>query len=202
MRSMWWIFTILLGLALSRVVISLATISRLRLQRQLPKVYVPVVLWEIFLVLFAAEVWLSAVEYKLRLGSISVPILGALTVIPIGIFILVEFLNYDDDFKEPNSAGTPTLIPQVEQFGRVRKAFFIALASVSVFTIAAILMVNPQMLNADLILPALVTIGALAGYLLPSKRAQTVIASSLISTVIVFIVLEYELLGQLPILSA
>ena len=130
------------------------------------------------------------------------PILGALTVIPIGIFILVEFLNYDDDFKEPNASGTPTLIPQSEQFGRVRKSFFIALAIVSVFTIAVILMVSPQILNADLILPALITIGALAGYLLPGQRAQIVIASSMIATVLVFIVIEYELLGQLPILSA
>lgn len=199
---MWWIFTILLGLSVSRVVISMATITRLRLQGQLSKVYPPVILWEVFLLIFVIEVWFSAAEYKKDSGVLTVPILAAFAIIPVGTFVLVEFLTYDERFKITDSEGVSMTVPQREQFDKVRKAFFIVLAVIPMFTIAVNFIMTAQLQNFDLILPALVTLGALIGLALPDQRAQTVLASIMIATVVVFIVLEYELIGQLPILNA
>lgn len=199
MRSIWWIFTILLGLSISRVVLSLASTVRLRLQRQLASLYPPAVLWNVFLFLFAIEVWLSAADINLRSGQLTILNLSALTLIPIGILALVELLSYSSDITE-KSDDTEIIANQEIQFQRIRVVFFTVLAVVPVMNIAATIYVSNTIVSLDVLLPTLVIIGALIGIRLTSERYQVVLASIMIALMIAFIVLEYEIIGLLPAL--
>lgn len=199
-RSMWWIFTILLGLALSRSVLTIASVVRWRMQREIKELYLPAILWDAFIFLFAVEVWLSASDIKFGKGQYDILDLATLTLIPIGILALVEFLSYHDDTTEVGDDGHERQVTQEEQFTRVRPAFFILLAVVPLLNTAATIYTSHTLLSINVLLPALVMIGALLGLVFTSTRAQVVLSSCLIALMLAFIVLEYEIFGLLPTL--
>lgn len=190
----------MLGLSLSRVVLSTATTVRLRMQQALPQIYPPVMLWCVFLFLFALEVWLSAADIGLREGDMSILSLMALTMIPIGIIILVEFLSYQDSLREPIGEERTAQVSQEEQFARVRSAFFIVLAAVPVLNLATTIYTDHTIVSFDAALQILVILGAAAGLLLRSSRSQLILPCVMIAVMSTFIVMEYEVIGLLPAL--
>lgn len=201
-RSLWWIFSILLGLCLSRVVVTIGMTIRLRTRHVVERIYAPTMLWYIFLFLFAIEVWLSAADIQIAGASLTLLSIASLTVIPIGIIGLVELIVFDPSIKEPDSTDTDELVSQETQFQRSRLTFFVLLALVPVFNLGTTLYLDKTVITLDVVLQFLVIAGALIGMAVRSTLGQTVLASTLIALMLIFIVIEYEVIGLLPALLA
>lgn len=91
--SVWWFYTIVLGMAFGQVARNLALQvkdARLHPQRQ---GHLPTILWEMFLLLLIVQVWVAVTYYRETLDILPVPEFAAFLVVPIGIFLLATILS-------------------------------------------------------------------------------------------------------------
>ena len=207
--SVWWFYTIVLGMAFGQVARNLALQvkdARLHPQRQ---GHLPTILWEIFLLLLIVQVWVAVTYYRETLDVLPVLEFAAFLVVPIGIFLLATILSDNeidgdeiagDEIAEGDPDGAPEstgvvsapLDPQERAFTRLRPVFFGVLIAMIAVNIVHSLARGDLAMDIDLYAQVVLILGAVLGLFLRSRRADGLLALAMIATVIAYIALAYS----------
>lgn len=207
--SVWWFYTIVLGMAFGQVARNLALQvkdARLHPQRQ---GHLPTILWEIFLLLLIVQVWVAVTYYRETLDVLPVLEFAAFLVVPIGIFLLATTLSDNeidgdeidgDEIAEGDPDGAPEstgvvsapLDPQERAFTRLRPVFFGVLIAMIAVNIVHSLARGDLEMDIDLYAQVVLILGAVLGLFLRSQRADGLLALAMIATVIAYIALAYS----------
>lgn len=183
MDVLWWFYTIVLGAAFAQLAMALAMQWKARVVTGDP-LHPPTVIWLVFLVILTIQVWIAVGYYIRTVSSMSVMSLLAFLWVPLGILILGVFLA--DGTWGLTSPGTDE-----ERFTRLRRSFFLVLLLIPLVNIGHELILGTLGLDADLLFPGLIAIGALIGFFIRGLRADTVLAAAMTMVVAAFLLTSY-----------
>lgn len=189
MDVLWWFYTILLGTAFAQLAVSLAVLWKNRAGAGVP-LHPPTVLWLVFLLVLTIEVWIAVGYYVRSVTSMSVFSLLAFLWVPMGILFMGVFLT---DMTWIGSAPNS----DAERFSRLRTSFFMVLLLVPLVNLGHELYLDSLGLDADLLFPGLIAVGALVGFFLRSVRADTLLAAAMLAVIGVYLVTSYGIVSAL-----
>ncbi len=202
--SVWWFYTIVLGMAFGQVSRNLAMQvkdARLHPER---RGHLPTILWEIFLLLLIVQVWVAVTYYRETLDVLSVLELAAFLAVPIAIFLLATMLSDNDSDGDDGDEGDPDgdqdatgpdgapADPQERAFSRLRPIFFGVLITMIAVNIVHSWARGDLEMGIDLYAQILLILGAILGFFLSSRRADAILATAMIATVVAYIALAYD----------
>ena len=183
MDALWWFYTIVLGAAFAQLAMGLAIQWKIRAASSEP-IFLPTVLWLGFLLILTIEVWIAVGFYQRTETSMSILSLLAFLWVPMGIMILGVFL------AEPTWNGSAPSSDE-ERFARLRTPFFTVMASIPVVNLVHEISLGSASFDADLVFPALLTVGAIVGFFLRSRRADALLAGAMLATISLYLVTSY-----------
>ncbi|MEX1210658.1 MAG: hypothetical protein WEA35_07295 [Candidatus Nanopelagicales bacterium] len=205
--SVWWFYTIVLGMAFGQVSRNLAMQvkdARLHPER---RGHLPTILWEIFLLLLIVQVWVAVTYYRETLDVLSVLELAAFLAVPLAIFLLATMLSDNDSDGDEGAEGAEgdpdgdqdstgpdgaPADPQERAFSRLRPIFFGVLITMIAVNIVHSLARGDLEMGIDLYAQVLLILGAILGFFLSSRRADAILATAMIATVVAYIALAYD----------
>ena len=189
--SVWWFYTIVLGMAFGQVSRSRAMqIKHARLHSE-RRGHLPTILWEIFLLLLIVQVWVAITYYQETLDELSVLELAVFLAVPIAIFLLATMLSDNESDGDEGAEGAPP-DPQERAFSRLRPVFFGVLILMIVVNIVHSWARGDLEVGIDLFAQVLLILGAVLGLFLSSRRADTILAAAMIATMVAYIALAYD----------
>ena len=189
MDVLWWFYTIVLGAAFAQLAVALAVQWKIRAGGG-PALHAPTVLWLAFLLILTIEVWIAVGYYIKSVSSMSVLSLLAFLSVPMGILILGVFLadgTWGDD--APGS--------DEERFSRLRRSFFTVLLLIPVVNFAHELALGSLGVDADLLFPGLIAVGAVVGFFIRGLKADTILAAAMVGVITVYLFTSYGTVAAL-----
>lgn len=186
---LWWFYTILLSTAFAQLAVALAVLWKVRAGAGTP-LNPPTMLWLVFLIILTIEVWIAVSYYVKTVSSMSIISLLAFLWVPMGILFLGVFL------ADTTWIGSAPQSDE-ERFNRLRKSFFTVLLLIPVVNFAHELYLGTFSVDADLIFPALIAVGAVIGYFIRTVRADTVLAAAMLVVITVYLVTSYGTISAL-----
>ena len=189
MDVLWWFYTIVLGAAFAQLAMALAVQWKIRAATGEP-LHAATVLWLVFLLILTIEVWIAVGYYIKTVSSMSVLSLLAFLWVPMGILILGVFLA--DGTWGAKAPGSDE-----ERFSRLRRSFFSVLLLIPVVNFAHELALGSLGVDADLLFPGLIAIGAVIGFFIRGLRADTVLAAAMVAVIAVYLLTSYGTVAAL-----
>lgn len=189
MDVLWWFYTIVLGAAFAQLSLALAVQWKIRAGTGEP-LHAPTVLWLVFLLIFTIEVWIAVGYYIRSTSSMSVISLLAFLWVPMGVLILAAFLS--DGTWGATAPGTDE-----ERFSRLRRSFFTVLLSIPVVNFVHEWALGSLGVDADLLFPGLIAIGAIIGFTIRGLRADTILAGAMVIVITVYLLTSYGTVAQI-----
>lgn len=184
-NPVWWFYTVVLGVAFSQVLIEIGVSIRNWRWRVEPSPYLPIVLWQVFLLALVIEVWLAVTYYRESERELSILGLLAFLAVPAGILIM--------GLLAPVAPATRGIVSTTEaEFQRVRPAFFGVLIAIIVINLAHGVALGDEALDSDLIFQLLILAGGVAGLFVRKKAGDTVLAALMIALACAYIALSYS----------
>lgn len=183
MDVLWWFYTILLSSAFAQLAVALAVQWKMRAGAGSP-VHPPTILWLVFLLVLTIEVWIAVGYYIKTVSSMSIISLLAFLWVPMGILFLGVFLT--DSTWIGSAPGSDE-----ERFTRLRTSFFTVLLLIPIVNSVHEFYLGKLSVDADLLFPALIALGALVGYFLRGTRADTMLAAAMVIVISVYLLTSY-----------
>ena len=180
--GVWWFYTVVLGMAFGKILEELAVGVRDWTQDRGRRPFFPVMLWRTFLLILIVQVWLAVTYYRGAVTEVSILEMAAFLIVPAGIMIMT-FLLPETGSDHDTAAWA---------FGRVRSVFFAVLIAMVGVNLAHGFLIGHQSWDIDLLFQVLIVAGAVAGLLVRSARADTVLAAAMIVAVITYIGVGYS----------
>lgn len=181
----WWFYTVILGVAFGQVLIEIGVSIRNWRWRVEPPPYLPIVLWQVFLLALVIEVWLAVTYYRESERELSILGLMAFMAVPAGILIM--------GLVAPVAPATRGLVSTTEaEFQRSRPAFFGVLIAIILINLVHGVAMGDEALDADLVFQLLLLAGGVAGFFVRKKAGDTVLAVLMIACVCTYIAVSYS----------
>lgn len=183
MDALWWFYTVVLGAAFAQLAIGIAVQWKTHLATG-ETMHLPTLLWQVFLLVLTIQVWVAVGFYVRTITVMSVWSLLAFLAVPMGILVLSVLLA--DQWWN----GAPGLADEA-RFARMRRAFFIVLLLIPVINLLHELALGSLGLDADLVFPLAIAVGAGIGLVLRRPRGDTVLAVAMIALVVAYLLTSY-----------
>ena len=185
MRSVWFFYTVILGMSFGQVLHQLAMAIREWRSRPGQRPFVPVMLWQVFLAVLSIQVWLAVTYYRESLATISILELAAFLAVPAGILIMSYVL------PGPMYGEEDDLSPE-KDFARVRPVFFGVLIAMVLVNLAHGFAVGEQGMDIDLLFQALIVLGGVVGLVIRRQRSDILLAAAMIVLLCAYIGIGYS----------
>jgi len=180
---LWWFYTIVLGGAFTQVAVALAVQWKVRAGAGTP-VHPATVLWLVFLLILTIEVWIAVGYYIRTVDSMSIISLLAFLWVPMGILILGVFLA--DGTWTGAAPGSDE-----ERFSRLRIPFFSVLLLIPMVNVVHEFVLGSLSVDADLLFPGLIAIGAVVGFFIRGVKADGLLAAAMVVVIAVYLLTSY-----------
>ena len=185
MPTVWFFYTVILGMSFGQVLHQLAVAIREWRSRPGQRPFVPVMLWQVFLAVLSVEVWLAVTYYRESLATISILELAAFLAVPAGILIMSYVL------PGPMYGDEDDLSPETD-FARVRPVFFGVLIAMVLVNLVHGFAVGEQGIDTDLLFQALIVLGGVIGLVIRRQRSDTLLAVAMIGLLCAYIGIGYS----------
>ena len=182
---MWFFYTVILGMSFGQVLQQLAMAIREWRSQPGQRPFVPVILWQIFLLMLNVQVWLAVTYYRESLEQISILGVAAFLAVPAAILIMSYLL------PGPMYGDEDELTPD-RDFARVRPVFFGVLIAMVVMNLAHGYAMGEQGVDTDLLFQVIIVMGGVIGLLIRRQRADTVLAAAMITALGTYIGVGYS----------
>ena len=182
---MWWFYTVILGMSFGQVLQELAIGVRQWARAEPPgrRPFLPAMLWQVFLLVLVVEVWLAVTYYRNTVEEVSILELVAFLAVPAGILVMSFLLPEARWDSETSPAAT---------FGRVRPIFFGVLIAMVAVNLLHDFIIGQQGFDLDLLFQCLILAGGIAGLMIRSITADSVLAAVLTAVVVTYIAVGYS----------
>ncbi len=190
MNALWLFYTIVLGAAFAQISLSMAVQWKIHAATG-ERLYLPTFLWLGFLLILTVEAWVALGDYQRTTTSMSVLSMLAFLWVPLGVFTLSIFL------AEPTWNGTAPADDE-ERFTRLRGSFFTVLLLIPGINLLHEFFLGSVGFDSDLAFAALLILGALIGFRIRTRTADSILAGAMIVVISTYLFLEYGTISAIP----
>jgi hypothetical protein len=181
----WFFYTVILGMSFGQVLHQLAMAIREWRSKPGQRPFVPVILWQVFLLVLNVQVWLAITYYRESLSEISILEVAAFLAVPAGILIMSYLL------PGPMYGDEDDLSPE-NDFARVRPVFFGVFIGMILINLAHGFAMGEQGFDSDLLFQVILVLGGVVGLLVRRQRSDIVLATAMISALCTYIGVGYS----------